>query len=239
MSEKIEKTSMGMGMVVGIFLSGLYAVAALIYLFYRQSLCDPLDLNEIGDYLAGVFSPLAFLWLVVGYVMQNRELKNQIVEFKASVKVAENNFNLQSLIFEKEQHEKFLANQPNFWSPVLSIDESQQYGILKAVNVGSKAFKIQVELENGLPCSEMVSGAEKGESISIKTNIPYFVDRNDDGSYHNDQYWISYLDNAGIFRRALLHISWVFQTVDGPCIAHSLITMPSTPEEFSLRILEE
>lgn len=32
--------------------------------------------NEAGDFLAGAFSPLAFLWLVLGYFQQGEELKN-------------------------------------------------------------------------------------------------------------------------------------------------------------------
>jgi len=31
--------------------------------------------NEWGDFFAGVFSPLAFLWLVLGYLQQGEELK--------------------------------------------------------------------------------------------------------------------------------------------------------------------
>lgn len=34
-----------------------------------------LGLNEKGDFLAGIFSPLAFLWLVFGYYQQGEELK--------------------------------------------------------------------------------------------------------------------------------------------------------------------
>lgn len=34
-----------------------------------------LDLNAKGDFLAGVFAPVAFLWLVLGYFQQGKELK--------------------------------------------------------------------------------------------------------------------------------------------------------------------
>jgi hypothetical protein len=34
-----------------------------------------LGLNEKGDFLAGIFSPLAFLWLVFGYLQQGKELQ--------------------------------------------------------------------------------------------------------------------------------------------------------------------
>lgn len=34
--------------------------------------------NEFGDFLAGVFSPLAFLWLVLGFFQQGQELRASI-----------------------------------------------------------------------------------------------------------------------------------------------------------------
>ncbi|MES0879711.1 hypothetical protein [Roseibium sp. SCP14] len=36
-----------------------------------------LKLNEFGDYLAGSFAPLAFLWLIIAVLIQSRELKAQ------------------------------------------------------------------------------------------------------------------------------------------------------------------
>ena len=35
------------------------------------------NLNELGDFLAGFFTPLAFAWLVYGYLLQSRELRLQ------------------------------------------------------------------------------------------------------------------------------------------------------------------
>lgn len=34
-----------------------------------------LELNELGDFLAGAFGPIAFLWLVLGFLQQGRELR--------------------------------------------------------------------------------------------------------------------------------------------------------------------
>ena len=34
-----------------------------------------LELNALGDFLAGAFGPIAFLWLVLGFLQQGRELK--------------------------------------------------------------------------------------------------------------------------------------------------------------------
>lgn len=45
-----------------------------------------LELNELGDFLAGAFGPIAFLWLVLGFLQQGRELRLQVEELNRSVK---------------------------------------------------------------------------------------------------------------------------------------------------------
>lgn len=71
------------GLWIGV---GATAVYILVILWFRGSdfLCflktgSP---NEFGDFLAGFFTPLAFLWLVVGYFMQHAELGLQREELK-------------------------------------------------------------------------------------------------------------------------------------------------------------
>ena len=36
--------------------------------------------NELGDFLAGTFAPVAFLWLVLGFFQQGAELRLQVRE---------------------------------------------------------------------------------------------------------------------------------------------------------------
>lgn len=58
------------------------------YLFgheHQISSLDKLPPNEFGDFLAGVFAPLAFAWLVVGVLVQKEELSQQLREFQHSV----------------------------------------------------------------------------------------------------------------------------------------------------------
>ena len=59
-------------------LSILYIVAIL---FFRGNdawkLLKAGKLSELGDFLAGLFTPLAFLWLVYGYFLQSKELRLQ------------------------------------------------------------------------------------------------------------------------------------------------------------------
>lgn len=73
-------------------LTALYVGGAVTIMGAKFDDLIALKLNEMGDLAAGVFGPLAFLWLVLGYVQQGRELKLsskalrlQADELKASV----------------------------------------------------------------------------------------------------------------------------------------------------------
>lgn len=44
-----------------------------------------LKLNEVGDFLAGAFGPLAIFWLVLGFFQQGKELRNSVEALKLQV----------------------------------------------------------------------------------------------------------------------------------------------------------
>lgn len=60
---------------VGLGLSVLYVAGLVIYLLVQGQNPAELRLNELGDFLGGVSSPLAFLWLVLGFFQQSREIR--------------------------------------------------------------------------------------------------------------------------------------------------------------------
>lgn len=69
----------------------IVSVSTIIYLLFIFKATElrefiDLELNAKGDFLAGVFAPLAFLWLVFGYYQQGRELKlnTKALELQAS-----------------------------------------------------------------------------------------------------------------------------------------------------------
>ena len=61
--------------IIGLWLSALYVVGLVIYLAVQGQNPADLRLNELGDFLGGVSSPLAFLWLVLGFFQQSREIR--------------------------------------------------------------------------------------------------------------------------------------------------------------------
>ena len=93
----MEKSSNKRYVVTGTVLTILY-FALLITLSYPAGIYKFLttaELNEIGDFLAGAFSPIAFLWLVIGYFMQSKELRMQREAFVRQTQLTENELELQ------------------------------------------------------------------------------------------------------------------------------------------------
>lgn len=72
--------------IVGLVLTALYLVGLVIYLTVQGQNPAELRLNELGDFLGGVSSPLAFLWLVLGFFQQSREIRlsNQALHLQAA-----------------------------------------------------------------------------------------------------------------------------------------------------------
>ena len=73
-----EKGTKNIGMWVISVLSILYIAAILFFrgndawMLFRAG-----ELNELGDFLAGLCTPVAFGWLVYGYLLQSKELRLQ------------------------------------------------------------------------------------------------------------------------------------------------------------------
>ncbi|PKA72567.1 hypothetical protein ATI02_5638 [Pseudomonas baetica] len=61
--------------LIGIALTVLYAVFSWWLIGDRVHTLQSMDLNEVGDFLAGAFGPVAILWLVLGYFQQGIELR--------------------------------------------------------------------------------------------------------------------------------------------------------------------
>ena len=59
----------------GVLVSVLWLLVMLWTALRRPDLAAAMEPNEWGDFFAGLFAPLAFLWLVLGYLQQGEELK--------------------------------------------------------------------------------------------------------------------------------------------------------------------
>ena len=61
--------------LIGFGLSVVYVAGVAVYLIVQGQNPADLRLNELGDFMGGLSSPLAFLWLVLGFFQQSREIR--------------------------------------------------------------------------------------------------------------------------------------------------------------------
>ena len=64
-------------LVIGLLLTLLWFASGAYYVATRFSMLSELPPNSLGDFLAGSFAPLAFLWLVIAVFLQKNELRLQ------------------------------------------------------------------------------------------------------------------------------------------------------------------
>lgn len=99
----------------------------------------PDKLNEWGDFFAGFFAPLAFLWLVIGYLQQGEELRQssealrlQAAELKSSVeqqtelvKVSRQQIEQDAKSFRESMEIQSRMAQPQF---TLTVEGAEEQG---------------------------------------------------------------------------------------------------------------
>ncbi|MGJ7533936.1 MULTISPECIES: hypothetical protein [unclassified Variovorax] len=144
--------------------------SVLAYLIYRRwDALTKLPLNELGDFLAGAFGPLAILWLVLGYFQQGielrinsdalklqaKELANSVEQQRELVAVAQRQHetDLQALLSQQERHrqereELHRTMQPNIAISVRRVAASLRSTrfIVTATNAGATCTQVQMEL---------------------------------------------------------------------------------------------
>jgi hypothetical protein len=114
------------------FLLGLIVSACwLAFACYMlQTAQRPVELNAWGDFFAGFFAPLAFLWLVLGYMQQGEELRNsrdalllQAKELKNSVEQQSELVKVQAELRdqEKERYEVEIRREKEVSLPKIAL----------------------------------------------------------------------------------------------------------------------
>lgn len=141
---------------VGIGMTALYVVALGIYAYVQRGPVLAMAPNELGDALAGAASALAFLWLVLGYLQQGDELRQNTDALRLQAKELKNSVEQQTLLVEtsklqleaeRERHAAAMEQAANALLPgfVVSVRKADQnrenkHYKIKVRNVGAKCM---------------------------------------------------------------------------------------------------
>jgi hypothetical protein len=207
-------------------LSLLWAAVVFLLLFddqYYYNGSNAMELNEVGDFLAGSFSPLAFFWLAYGYWMQNKELSlnrkilhQQIIEFKKSVSISEKS--LDHLVKKNRQE------------TLIEIEKSQPvFSVVKLSNIIESSsqdkpdkiwFTLTLNVKNQTAKSIYVlSKNDEMESIGTKNiddifSVEIYFEKNDIMvGEKNNSFKLSYNDIRDVNREVDINCTPSFHQV--------------------------
>ena len=122
----------------------LIIVAAMsIYNFLPESQ-GKLSPNAFGDFIAGAMSPLAIFWLVMVYVQQREEMRDQVEQTKKIAIQTQKQVEKMDEQFKKQYEPFFVCHEVGFYA-----DDANHYcGFLFAENLGGTAWDLCGELIN-------------------------------------------------------------------------------------------
>ncbi|MDU3496991.1 MAG: hypothetical protein E7F60_07815 [Enterobacter hormaechei] len=110
----------------GLGITGAYFLMLCVTIL-KLNLNVMVSWNEFGDFLAGAFSPVAFLWLVLGFIQQQRELqqntealklqadelKNSVDQYKEMVSIAREQLLADASLIEENKKIREIETKPD------------------------------------------------------------------------------------------------------------------------------
>lgn len=146
--------------VFGILITLLWLGALITYVVATWSSFSRLAANELADFAGGAFAPLAFLWLVLGFFqqgkelrlngqalwLQGRELQYSVEQQRQLVEVTREQLNFENDVL-KAQREDIARNS----QPVLALQPSGSFP--GGNNTRMYGFSL---VNRGRPCTDVV-----------------------------------------------------------------------------------
>lgn len=179
---------------VGWYATALYLGGLICVMAARHEDLFKLDLNELGDFLAGAFGPLAFAWLVLGFIQQGRELKLSSEALQIQAEELKNSVS-QYADMAKSQKTSVI-NYENAVEPLLKLScldsgwsEGEFYCRLNIENLGDYCETLNVvlyagsqnidskemhSLFSGESCSYAFEGMSEWQEFSVRI---YYISR--------------------------------------------------------------
>lgn len=148
---------------LGLWATAVWIMGAVALLLLRQEATLKMTPNEWGDFFSGLFAPLAFLWLILGYMQQGEELrlstealrlqavelKNSVEQQQALVEVTRQQVESEQEALKYERALRELESSPKFLiapaGGTFRGDGQSSYALI-ITNTGAAALSITVDV---------------------------------------------------------------------------------------------
>lgn len=173
----------------------IYLVGISALTWGRIGTLGDMPLNEVGDFLAGAFGPVAFLWLVLGFLQQGYELRMQATELKNSVE--QHKEMVKTTKQERDRALKALFTFDVLDSYIQSPTEKWVQRTVCARNEGKKALNVTLhsdpQVNDGQPVE--LGDMPEGHKVNVAFDFPLTK------SVTTGKFWIEYDDAVGDRRK--------------------------------------
>ena len=172
-----------------------YLVGMTVLTWGRIGSLGEMPLNEVGDFLAGAFGPVAFLWLVLGFLQQGYELRMQATELKNSVE--QHKEMVKTTKQERDRALKALFAFDVLGSLIHSRTEKWVRRQVTVRNEGKKALNVVLHGDKNLNYGESLELGDLPEGNQLNVTFRYpWSDCTTTG-----EFWIEYDDAVGDRRK--------------------------------------
>lgn len=192
---------------IGYWVSLIYAGLLISYIIYNWSKLASLPPNELGDFTAGAFGPMAILWLVLGYFQQGDELKQNTSTLQEQAVALAKSVHQQELLvaISKEQLDEAKREAQRESARLRAAARPKFDSEIFDTSTDSDGTEVRVMLTNvGAPCSHfrvvsVTSGVQAGMAQPEDGTQTRLVRLNSSGPERMEQaeFLVSYLDSAG------------------------------------------
>lgn len=179
-----------LGLIGGI-VTLLYLAGLTWLLWGRLGNLSTMGLNEVGDFLAGAFGPVAFLWLVLGFLQQGKELrvssealqlqanelKNSVEQQTLMASAATEQMKSQQAAFELQlwKHEQSISPDFNVYSYLRSgpYADRKTMSCIRIVNKGASVDAVSVLFDPPIGECERISILGVGGVDGISNDVDF------------------------------------------------------------------
>jgi hypothetical protein len=172
-----------------------YSVGITVLTCGRIGSLGSMPLNEVGDFLAGAFGPVAFLWLVLGFLQQGYELRMQATELKNSVE--QHKEMVKTTKQERDRALKALFTFDIASSYIHSPTDNWVRRNVFARNEGKKALNVVLQSDPHVNDGGLVELGDMPEGHQVKVAFDFPLTASD----ITGKFWIEYDDAVGDRRR--------------------------------------
>ncbi|MCL6234326.1 hypothetical protein M5F03_03950 [Acinetobacter sp. ANC 5579] len=188
-------------LIIGISITVVWFLVIGLFCVQNNFVFTNRELNSLGDFLAGIFAPVAFLWLILGYLQQGKQLdqntkalEQQEKALQLQIEEMKNGLEQQKQLVQTQKEQQL--EQRKQLSPKifisdfharavfgndLSADNSSGEYIYNNVvfitiyfnleNLGEEAYHFKIIEKNSLECLEQIDVLKRSETYKIKLHL--------------------------------------------------------------------